>query len=648
MADDVLEKRLESLTAELKALKKQVSFLTSHLGLEAEPLEQPSSAAVAVESGGRQVLQAVPETADATAGIRESVHPAPPTSATAPSAVFPETAGKKIKPLPAEPSEVTEELLTWAGKASLLPRLATLCFLLVVALVLRTITDNKMIDTLIGSGLGMGYAAALMIAGWVLYRKESPLAPVFSATGAILIGTIVVETHARFQSLPLVPAYLTLMATGAWMTFTSYRHNAFVPISCGTLSMCLAGAAIDYPHPYFPYLSMILLTANVLGFFAARLQRCSWLRWTVLVVTLVMLQLWSVRLGTVLGKSGVPLPELATAWFFPVAGLFAVTFFGLALAGIIKSGAEQIARFDYLLPTVSAAWIFAAAHYVVSAGGGSKVALGGVGIAAAVAHLGIGFWLGSRSLERAPGTNAYIAAGSVLLAYALQVTLPNPLLALPFIGGAAIGLVILGHRWKSGGVRFTSYLLQIYAGALAAIILYASTPARDPAVGAVIAGLMAAIGLGHYLVCRRIAPPDSSRFFSRYDHADRSAALLLLVSLASGFFMLRIGVYHLLPGLPAEVANSFRCSQSIIVNCAAIGLMVVATLRNNREIRNVAVLVTVIGAGMVVFDFMGAKGMPLVLSVLSFGVAAAVESIILGRWQRLAPRTPAGDEGPAA
>jgi len=30
-----------------------------------------------------------------------------------------------------------------------------------------------------------------------------------------------------------------------------------------------------------------------------------------------------------------------------------------------------------------------------------------------------------------------------------------------------------------------------------------------------------------------------------------------------------------------------------------------------------------------------AHGMPLVISVLSFGLATAVESVILGRWQRL-------------
>ena len=117
----------------------------------------------------------------------------------------------------AEQEEISEEILTWARKTSLLPRLSTLCFLLVVALVLRTITDNNIINTLVGSALGMGYAVILIAAGWYKYRQESPLAPIFAACGAVLMSVIVVETHSHFQSLPLIPAYMTLMATGVAM-----------------------------------------------------------------------------------------------------------------------------------------------------------------------------------------------------------------------------------------------------------------------------------------------------------------------------------------------------------------------------------------------------------------------------------------------
>ena len=38
--------------------------------------------------------------------------------------------------------ELSEEVLGWASRNAVLPRLATVCFLMVIALILRTITDS--------------------------------------------------------------------------------------------------------------------------------------------------------------------------------------------------------------------------------------------------------------------------------------------------------------------------------------------------------------------------------------------------------------------------------------------------------------------------------------------------------------------------
>lgn len=203
------EEREQELTARLKAMEQQLEKLTARLS------EDDSAGAASHETRAR-------------AQAKHNEYP------------------------PDEIAGVSEEVLNWASRNSLLPRLATLCFLLVVALIFRTITDSGLVNNLVGSGIGMSYAAILMAAGWYQYSRQSPLAPVFAACGAILMSTIVVETHTHFQSLPLVPAYLTLMATGIGMALISRRFNAFTPISVGIVGMCFAGAAIDYPHPFFP------------------------------------------------------------------------------------------------------------------------------------------------------------------------------------------------------------------------------------------------------------------------------------------------------------------------------------------------------------------------------------------------------------
>ena len=535
-----------------------------------------------------------------------------------------------------EPDSISDEVIRWASRASLFPRLATLCFLMVIALILRTITDNAIVNPLLGMGLGMGYAATLMVAGWYQYRRGSSLAPVFVACGAILMSTIVVETHARFRSLPLVPAYWTLMATGAGMAFLSRRFTAFLPVSVGTLGMCLAGAAIDYPDPFFPYLFMILLTANLLGYYAGTLKRCGWLRWTVLLVTLTMFLLWGMRLEAVAARRITAAPTLAPGWFLPVLAIVSVAFLAIALLGIVRSRQVKISTFDFCLPSINAVGSYLAARVVVSDTDGSALALNLVAILFALVHFGAAFWLAMRKIEGVPGTNSFVVAGSALLGLALPAALGG-MPAAPVLGAAALGLAVLSDRWGSGAVRVTSYLLQVYAVVSLALHFLTKGLPASPLAGTVPAAALAAVALVHYRWCRRHVPPARSPLFETYDTEDLSGAVTLLAALTGSFFLLRaIAWWIILPAGPGG-PETFRCTQSIIINLAALGLGLYAFRTRNREIRNVAILVIAVGAVKSASDLLGTKGVPLVLSVFSFGLAAATQSITLSRWHRPSP-----------
>ena len=100
--------------------------------------------------------------------------------------------------------------------------------------------------------------------------------------------------------------------------------------------------------------------------------------------------------------------------------------------------------------------------------------------------------------------------------------------------------------------------------------------------------------------------------------------------------MIRVVIFQAMQFIPAEMQrDTFRCGQSVLINAAAISLIVLAYLRQNKEIRNVAILVTIVGALKVfLYDLFGTHGLPLVFSVFSFGMAAAVESLALGKWQK--------------
>lgn len=558
-------------------------------------------------------------------------------------------AGELVKPKKSrrkdgDTASKSEELLSWAGRASLLPRIATICFVMVLALALRTATDNDLINQQLGTFFGVLYAAALIVNGWYLYRRESVQAPVLTVCGAFLMFSIVVETQARFKSLPPVPAYLVLMATGGVLSIISHKFQKALPVIAGTLAMCLGGVVIDYPSPIFSYLSPLLLFANMLAFFATRIKRCSWLRWFVLVVTVFMVQLWSFKLGIYLIKGLEPPGPLALHWFFPLLALFGAAFLASSSFGILRTEG-RISKFDFAVPTLTALWTFWVAYYVINRSGGEPIGLGMISIAVAVAHFWIATGLASYNREGAPGTNTFALSGAVWLAEGLAISLSYQILSLAIIAGVAVWLALSSNKWLSGGVRATSYLLQIYVCGGMVWLLH-DQPAGGSVFWTVVStGAVALFGIYQYRWCRRTPPPGQSEIFSG-DRRDRTAILVLLVGLIAGFYQARALLYLGLHYLPGNQQDTFICSQSILINCAVVVLMVLALRQKSRELRNIAIMVTVLGAGKVfMIDLLATKGIPLVLSVLSFGLVASAESLILTRWQKIEKGS--GDKVPA-
>jgi uncharacterized membrane protein len=587
-----LEARLEELTAQVQTLNARVDQLSARLN-------QPGAA--------------VPATAaPAPVSLREG-------------AIAPEDA--------------SEELVKWMGQSSLLPRISALCFLLVVALVLRTVTDTGLLDDQIGAYLGMTYAGALILAGWRLYARKSALAPIFTVCGAVLMYSIVVETHAHFESLPAVPAYFMIMLTGVATAVISFRHHIPLPILVGTFGMCLAGVAIDYPHPFFPYLSMVLITANILGSYATRLQSCSWLRWMVFGITAGMLHVWGIKLAFAMSKSAPVPPQLAAGWYVPTVLLFAAAFLGTALFGILRRGEDRISKFDLCLPALNGLWAFAALLHMVHPGRGWGV-IGSLGLLAALAHLAIAYRLGQRRLPGAPGTNAFTVAGIILLAQTMPVLFGSEQLAITVLALSAPAMAWFAREWSSGGVRLSSYATQLLAAILLGYQALNSPANTAPVATSFAAGALALAGFFQFRWCRQVPPPADSVFFSRFDAENRLSIFLLLASLVGGFIFLRTGAYQLLLQLPGELENSFRGTQSVILNVAVGSLILLAFFRRNAELRNIAIFLTLIAAIKVfLFDLMGTSGLPLVASVFTFGLAIAIESVALGRWPRTAPVT---------
>lgn len=516
----------------------------------------------------------------------------------------------------------SDQLWSWVGKSSILPRIATICFIMVFALILRTLTDNNIIDSQLGSFVGIGYAAILIGWGAKLLAKQSRLATVFLVCGLLLMYSVALESHVRFVSLSAQSIYLILFSLLLVTCFVGIRFKHASLNALAIFSSCLVASFIDFPTPYFASLIYLLLVGNVLAFISAKkLGRGEFSRLAIFLLTLSVWVLWTFRLQVALSKGLENSLYLSTPWFFPSILLFMAIFMVMSASMAWK---RQSSVFDLLLPVFNVLWGYLLALAVVREAGYSEVLLGCAGLLFALIHLVFATYLFRQDEKMA--SVSFTVAGLLLFMLASPLALGNILPALLLWSVLAFILARVAQGATAGSFRILAYLLQISACLVGLIsgdfLPSAPQPFLTMGVTAIIAGLSGS----QFLSCRR----------KQGGHvADRSAVILLATSLISGFFTLHLLAFQFVSVFSVDPVNTLKGVQSVILNTGAIFLLFMAMPGRNKEILWSAVIVIIIGAFKVFgYDLFKTSGIPLVLSVLSFGAVAAVGSVLLSRWSR--------------
>lgn len=534
-----------------------------------------------------------------------------------------------------EEDGANEELWTWLGKASLLPRIATVSFALLIALFLRTLTDSNVIAYPLGSSIGLGYAALLIGFGWWLYSRHSRLAPVFPVCGGILIFLIVLEAHARFGALSSLTVYVILMATLVALVLLSGRYNFPFLATLGLVGACITGFAIDFPDPSFPLLALFLLMANGVAYLDSnRSHRKETARWGIFLLTAILWLNWMIKLQVALG-GGHPLTSgLGASWFFPGLLVYLGAFTAMTFHRFFHLG--RLSSLDIALPTMSGVLFYLAGRTVALPWLGGQTTWVGV---AGLAWLGILFLLAVLGIYKSQLSGkagcVYIFAGSILMLLAVPDITSSLLLALPVWSVGALFLINLSDHCEIGGIRLASYLLQV--AACVAGIVSGSFAIHSPhlLLALVIASGLAVLSGLHYRMSRRSPINCNSGFFVRIDPRDQTAMALLLAAVVNGFCALQLGAALALAGTTGNFGAVMTGLRSVLLNGGAFLLMIAGLRSGNREILAVALTVFIGGAVKVFgYDLFQISGIPLLLSVFSFGAAAALGSVVLSRWQQ--------------
>jgi len=534
------------------------------------------------------------------------------------------SATKQIAPPP-------EKVWDMIGRETLFSRIASICFLLVFALILRTITDNGIINTVTGTVIGLCYTLGLIAWGGWLFSRDNPLAPVFPVCGTLLLFTILIETNANFANFPTGYALLILFVVEVVLAFLGLRFKRVYLLYLATVGISLTAISLDFPNNRFWAVSLLLFTVNILSLYIQRRRHAKSLPWTVLTITFLYLLLWAFKLSVPLGRKEVPADFLSMQAFLPM--LFA--YFLLLLGSLIqrvRSDPAPLSFFHGMLPTINVSLCYLAAMTVAKPLFGSLKPLGVAAAFLGLAHFGFAAFLGCSKSRGAPGCNALAFAGAVCVSIALPHALGLPL-ALPILATLAFFLAVLSGKWQSGGTRFTSYLLQ--GMVCLSVLLSLPRQTGDPGPYALASFFLALMAFLQYVWCRRNKPAvQDSAYFAWLDRRDFGAVILLLSGMTGCFGLLRLGLHLFLTENMVGYGNAFSCGQTIIVNIGAMTLMYIASRRRNLEVLIISMVVTFFAAIRVfIFDLFTAKGLPLVISVFSFGLVALSGYLAMKNWQ---------------
>jgi hypothetical protein len=467
-----------------------------------------------------------------------------------------------------------------------------------------------------------------------MVSRKKTLGPIFTICGALLMFALVIETHARFTAYTSVTAYSILLFTMLPLAIMGKRYQRLLFYGVGILGASCAALAIDFPTPFFPHLALFLFAANVIAF-SCEYQKTGRIQIILYTMTVPFWFLWAFRLHAQLGAKGEILPTLALSWFLPVTLLSILTLMGFSVYTSFRKGDSLIA-FDISLPTVNVLWLYPVCSLVVIPWLGDGHLLGYAGLALSMLHFVVAWSIFKFSRQGGgAGICAYVFAGGALMVMSTLSAVDNILLALPFLGLVAVMLSLASQTCEIGGIRLTSYLLQCVATflgiAYGAFLPGSSTPVLIFSVTCFLA-VMSAFqyhwSRTHPINCR-------IGFFAQFDPRDISAVALLFTALIDGFYMVQLVTYMLLAAFIADPGNALVGTQSIIINVGAMGLMTFGLLKKNREILYTAIGVVAIGAVKSIgYDLFTIHGIPLVLSVFSFGAAAAVGSMVFSRWSQ--------------
>lgn len=521
----------------------------------------------------------------------------------------------------------------WAG-TTFLAGIAAVCFLLVVALTLRTLVDSRVIDRPAGTFAGFVYAALVLLYGYHRARSHRRFASLAAVCGVSLVLAIVLETHFRFRLLSSEGAYAILASTLVMMAAAGRRYRAYGPLEFAVPSICAAAMSLDFPDPNFVCLGGVMALGVGVAHAAGSQPRMRWLAWCELLFVGFFWTWWTLKLRASLLRVEPPFLSMGAEWYLAGLALFLLAYV-LQSSHSAFSTTRPVGAFECAAPIAVSAGAYIAARLVLTAAELPKSYPGWTGTGIAAAYLGLSVWLSRWPGKRRIAASWFTVAALVLLAFSAPDAIAHMPTVLLLWTCAAFALARFGKARLAPFVQLVTILYYVFA--LAAAIATRLFAVREDLPFSHIATFLAicAICIRHYAWLRNLTRRGEHGAPVVYRAVESCAIAIMLVGLVFAFGAGRAALFSVLAGTSRDPAQAFQCGQSILLNAGALGLALIALKGMRRDLLYTAAGIATLGATKVfAYDLLRTQGVPLVLSVFAFGVTATAGSLIWGYWQR--------------
>ena len=497
-------------------------------------------------------------------------------------------------------------------RSDLFMHLATLCYVLVVALVLRIITENQLIPIPLGIFLGISYCAGLVLWSLLPHRGADSTARTIGVTGLIVLGLLVFEAHHNFHQISLFTAFFLLLAAMFAAVTVGWKYDTPVVGWMGLLLPPILFFVMGYPEAEKGWGFTFLALATACAFGGESILRLWPARGALGIMVLLALFSWNRDLYRFFyDHSQSPFVTPAFLWTtLAFAGLYLVP--SLFAAWIKRS----LSYFEKVAPSasVSVAYYFSECEQLRR--GLDQGLYASLGLLASALLLTIGFGFGVRNRPQGYGLRTFLCAGVVLLILSSTDVLHSVESQTLLWSLCAVAFLWLAMYFECPDLRFLSFLLHAVVFLIVSL-KSALTYSESHPWATMLSCYLGVAMLFHYGMGRFGARGSGSE---RLQGSDRFAMVLLVCSLMSFYYFGR----NVLIGI-AGVSPLTTCLQSTWLTLLASITFFEGTRGHNRDFEITGFLAFgVAGSKVFIWDVWMGVGHYFAVSVFFFGALAGI------------------------